>query len=704
MAARALIFSALAALACGTEMQVSANPIRKVVTMLQNMQKQIAKEAESEKELFDKYMCYCKNAGGTLADSIEAAKTKIPQLEAALKGSAGKKAQLEADLKEHKADREAAKKTIKEATAIREREKAAFEKETADDKANVAAIAKALAAIKAGMSGSFVQTEAGIALKRLLQTTQSFAEADRQDVLSFLSGDAQYAPQSGQIVGILATMGDEISADLKKATDAEDAAVKTYDELMAAKTKEIAALSKSIETKLERVAAIGVENAEMANDLEDTKESLAEDEKFLANLDETCKTKKKEWDAIQANRAEELVALADTIKVLNDDDALELFKKTLPSASFMEVQKTSAEMRSRALDLISASRKGSRPGLDFISLALHSKKIGFEKIIQMIEELVTTLKQEQKDDDAKKSYCNEEFDKSDDKKKELERSVSDLETAIADSNEAIAALKAEIKALEAGIKALDKSVAEATEQRKEENAAFKELMANDSAAKEVLAFARNRLNKFYNPKLYKAPPKRELSEEDRITVNMGGTLAATAAPGGIAGTGIEAMVQVKEAPPPPPESFKAYTSKSEESNGVISMINLLVKDLDKEMTTAQAEEKDAQNAYETAMKDAADKRVQDSKSLSDKEGAKADMESALQQQTDEKKATEKELAATLQYIHNLHGECDWLLQYFDARTEARAGEVNSLENAKAVLSGADYSLAETSRRTYLRMR
>jgi len=420
-------------------------------------------------------------------------------------------------------------------------------------------------------------------------------------------------------------------------------------------------------------------------------------------LDENCATKKKEWDAIQANRAEELVALADTIKVLNDDDALDLFKKTLPSASFMQVQRTSSEMRARALAFISVSHKGSRPGLDFISLALHSKKIGFDKIIQMIDELVATLKQEQKDDDAKKQYCSDEFDQSDDKKKELERTVSDLETAIADSNEAISAVKDAIAALEAGIKALDKSVAEATEQRKEENAAFKELMANDSAAKEVLAFARNRLNKFYNPKLYKAPAKRELSEEDRITVNNGGTLAATAAPGGIAGTGIEAM-QVKEAPPPPPEAPKAFTKKSEESNGVIAMIDLLVKDLDKEMTTSQAEEKDAQSAYEKAMTDAADKRAQDSKSLSDKEGAKADMESELQQQTDEKKATEKELGATLQYIHNLHGECDWLLKYFDARTEARAGEVNSLENAKAVLSGADYSLAETSRRTHLRKR
>merc|ERR1719478_1951688 len=157
----------------------------------------------------------------------------------------------------------------------------------------------------------------------------------------------------------------------------------------------------------------------------------------------------------------------------------------------------------------------------------------------------------------------------------------------------------DIKALGEGIKALDKSVAEATEQRKEENKDFTELMASDAAAKELLGFAKNRLNKFYNPKLYKAPPKRELTEEERITVNNGGTLAPTAAPGGIAGTGVTVFATVsthdanKAAPPPPPETAAAFSKKSEESNGVIAMIDLMVKDLTKEMTEAKTEEQNA---------------------------------------------------------------------------------------------------------------
>merc|ERR1740121_1918782 len=211
-----------------------------------------------------------------------------------------------------------------------------------------------------------------------------------------------------------------------------------------------------------------------------------------------------------------------------------------------------------------------------------------------------------------------------------------------------------MEALEAGIKALDKSVAEATEQRKAENAEYKDLMANNGAAKELIIFAKNRLQKFYNPKLYKAPPKQKLSEEDQIFVNNGGT-----------------------PPPPPPETMEAYTKKSGESNGVMSMMDLLVKDLDKEMTEAETGEKVAQEDYEKAMKDSAEKRAQDSKSLNDKEAATADMKGALEESVAEKKSTTKELMATTRYIQELHAECDWLLEYFDVRKQARADEIDS---------------------------
>jgi len=316
--------------------------------------------------------------------------------------------------------------------------------------------------------------------------------------------------------------------------------------------------------------------------------------------------------------------------------------------------------------------------------------------------MVALLGKEQTDDEDKKQYCADQFDASDDQKKALERSVAGSDSSIASAQEAIATLTKEIAALEAGIVALDKAVAEATAQRKDENAEYKALVASDTAAQEVLAFAKNRLNKFYNPKLYKPPPKVELSSEDRIYSSMGGEVT-TAAPGGIAGTGIAVLAQVSThsqetgAPAPPPATWGAYATKSSETNGVIAMIDLLVKDLQKELTEAETQEKDSQADYEEMMKDSAAKRTTDSDTLTQKGSAKADAEEALQGHSQARADGAKELMATEKYISSLHAECDWLLQYFDARKAARAGEVDSLTKAKAVLSGADYSLLQTTR-------
>jgi len=322
----------------------------------------------------------------------------------------------------------------------------------------------------------------------------------------------------------------------------------------------------------------------------------------------------------------------------------------------------------------------------------------------MIDGMVATMKQEQLDDDHEKEYCLKQFDFAEDKKKGLETDVADLATAIADAEEGIAKLAEEIEALDDGIKALDKSVEDATEQRMEEHEEYTELMASDGTAKDLLNFAKNRLNKFYNPKQYKAPPKRELSEDERITLNMGGTLAPTEAPGGIAGTGIGFVQEHgKDAPEAPPKTWEGggYKKKGEESSGVIAMIDLLVKDLDKEMQEAELEEKDAQGDYETMMTDSASKRVQDSKSLTAKTKAKADLASEVELSNESTYSTNKELMATEEYIGSLHAQCDWLIKYYDMRKEARATETDSLNKAKAVLSGADFSMLQTNSGRFL---
>merc|ERR1719267_507606 len=154
-----------AVLSASAETQ-SANPIRKVVTMLQNMEKKIQAEGEKEAALFEKYMCYCKNAGGDLGKSIADAETKIPQLGSDIEAAEATNAQLKEDLKQHQVDRSAAKEAVAEATTLRQKEAAAYAKESNEMKANIAAVAKATTAIEKGMGGAFVQTGSGRVLQR----------------------------------------------------------------------------------------------------------------------------------------------------------------------------------------------------------------------------------------------------------------------------------------------------------------------------------------------------------------------------------------------------------------------------------------------------------------------------------------------------------------------------------------------------------
>jgi len=250
----------------------------------------------------------------------------------------------------------------------------------------------------------------------------------------------------------------------------------------------------------------------------------------------------------------------------------------------------------------------------------------------------------------------------------LKTGIVDMILQWAKAKEAIETLTDEIKALEKGIKDLDESVVDATEQRKEENQEYKDLMAADTKAKEILKFAKKRLNKFYNP-----------------------TLALAQSPPTVGTSFAEVGVHddAKAPPGPPPDTWNAYAKKSDESTNVVAMIDVLIADLDKEMTEAKAEEKNGQEDYETMMTESAAKRTEDSKALGNKMSAKADAEKMLSEQSDLKKDATKELWATMKYIDSLHQECDWLIKFFDVRKTARTGEIDALVKAKEVLSGAE---------------
>jgi len=642
------------------------NPIRRVVTMLQNMQKKVEEEGKRDEELFEKFMCYCKDGIPKLEKSVADATEKIPQLKSSIEETKALILQLKSELKQHKKDRAEAEEAVAKATSLREKETAAFAKESGEQKTNLDAVTKAIAALEKGM-GNFLQTSSAATLRKL--TVEIDINSSDRDVLaSFLSqkqGEG-YEPQSGQIVGILKAMKDTMEKEYADVLADEESAKSAFAAMMEAKEKEIKANSAAIQDKLEREGEASVRIQQLMEELSDTKASLKEDTKFLADLKKNCGTREAEYEVVKKTRQEELLALADTIKILNDDDALELFKKTLPSPSLLQMKVASKQMRMQAARIIRNARDVHHlrdADLDFISLALHGQKVSFDKILSMMDELLALLKKEQTEDDDKKSYCLEQLDQTEDKLKILEQQSADLEKQIKAKHNLIENTADNVGALEKGIQELDKQVADATENRKEEHEEYMESLTANKGAKDLLGLAKNRLYKFYEPKLYKEPAE---TESDPASL-------------------------MQDAPAPPPEAVGPY-KKRKESSGVIEMIDMLATDLDKEIQAMEVEENESQKEYETYIEDSAAKRTADSKEIAQMEEAKAEAEVTVTKNEAELKSKMQEAYATTKVLGDLHSECDWILKNYDVRKEARAGEIDAMSKAKQVLNGADYSL------------
>lgn len=650
------------------ESKAFANPIRKVVTILQNMMKKVAEETDMAKELFDDFMCACKTDSEKLKKEIEAAEGHIPELDAAVDAGQARKTQLTSEIANAKKDREEAKTSMAEATDIREEQAKKAAKETADMKTDIAAMGKAIVALEKGVSTSFLQSSDG-ALVRKLVVSQSRSDTDRDVLISFLSQsqdeDAdQSEPSTNEVVGILKQMKETMEKDLATTIDEEAKAVESYEALIASKEKEVSELQEKIESMSSRLAEVGVENVNEKEDLEDTEESLEEDKKMLAELEKKCKKRAEEYDEQRKVLSEESVALAETIKILNNDDALELFKKTIKPPSFLQITMQTKDVLQQAHSILVA-RKHKRKNfrLDLIALLMHGKTADFGKVLTMIDDLVKLLKEEQINDDKKVAGCKKSLEETSDKAAELERKASNLQKAIDDMTEKKSGLMDEIADLKEAITELDKSVETATEQRKKEHEAYKELMSNNKAAVEIVGLAKNRMNKFYNPQIYKKEP----------------VVDDTYSP---------YFMQVSE--------HRTLEGKQNDA-GVIQMMNTLLLDMEKEMAEAKTSEKDAQEDYDTFMSDSKEKRKTDSKTLEAQESAKADLDARLVLHSDQLKANKERQMNNAMYTSEVHKDCDWIMQNLEVRKEARAGEIDSLVKAKAVLSGADYSFIQTGR-------
>merc|ERR550537_1586354 len=255
--------------------------------------------------------------------------------------------------------------------------------------------------------------------------------------------------------------------------------------------------------------------------------------------------------------------------------------------------------------------------------------------------MIVLLGNQQKDDEKQKVYCEGEFDKAADEEAAAKTKLSQTDAKLSELTDLIGTLMEEISGLEASISALDKSVADATEQRKEEHAAYVEQMQMNEAAMGLVEKAKNRMQKFYNPTLYKAPPKTEMSMEEKIMAN--------------------GFVQVRMhsdvAPPPAPEMPSGPVQKNAKSAGVIGMMDTIISDLGSDMKDMEYEEKTAQKDYAELMADSQEARAGDTKALTGKTSTKAETESELMAAKETRSATATDLKQITTVIADLHAAC-----------------------------------------------
>jgi len=677
------------------------NPIRKIVRLMQDMSAEIEAEKKKEAELFEKFMCICNEYPSELQTSIDADAKEIESLSSKIEEETALKAKLAEELKQHAVDKDTAEKDLAKATTLREKESADFEASAADLKGSIAQLDGAIPALEAGAGASALLQNAGSShLKNIVASSMVITDFDKKQVLAFLSeGDSSssgsYAPSSGEVLGILKQMKDDMAKSLEEAVNGDEVAAAGFADLKAAKDQEIELASEATESKEKKTGELAVSIAQSNDALEDTKDEKADAEKMLATLVGTCDSKKLEFQTRLKQRTDEIAAISEAVGILNDDDALDVFKKAVPAglvetssqSGFLQTKSGALKLK-QAVDIIKHASQAHHDIhlqvlLEKMATKLRSVRANnaqgpdFGAVKTMIDEMVAVLTKEGEEDAKKKEWCIGELAKADKELAAKTEKAGSIDASISELEDEIAGIGEDIKALETATAELDKSVASATETRKKEHEEYSETLQLSEAAVGLIGKAKNRLLKFYNPAVYKAPPKVEKTMEEKIVASYGFIQRHSA---------LHRKSTGKQLPEIP--ELPAYEKKN--SGGVIALMDTIVSDLEKDKATAVSDEKNAQKEYLTLMAESQATRATNVKGMTSKKAASAELEAKLVTAKESKAVTAEEVMNAHTFLGDLHTSCDFVIENFDMRKTARDTELESLKSAKAVLSGASF--------------
>jgi len=673
--------------ASGLDLQVSAvssltfdvaaaknRPVSKVITLLKDMLKQLEKEAEEDEEIYDQLACWCETNDKEKTKSIADAEAKIEDLTTKIEELTASSARLNTEIKNLEKEVAENQEALDQATAIREKELAEFNAEEKDLLQSISALKAAITVLSKHHGGALLQIPKGH-LETIAQTVQYqmqkhssllqgvLTHTERRAVAAFVQSpqdyfDASptfkqsYAPQSGEIFGILKQMKETFETNLGDSQKEELANQKAYEDLKAAKEDEIAAGQAQIDAKTQELASTDEKLAEAKESLEDTKASLSADEEFLMMLKEKCASTDAEWEERQKTRQLEMEACSKALAILSSDDAHDLFTKTFNPAFVQTESRANSERRSKAAAVLaSVAKKLNSPRLS--AIATKVRLDAFTRVKKAIDDMVAQLLKEKADEIKHKDFCVDEFNTNQLQTEKKDREKEDLLALIEDLELTIKTLTSEIDTLKSEIAEMQVQMKRAGEDREKENKEFQQTVADQRASQKLLTAALNVLKGFYE--------KKEKA----------------------------ALLQQEPAGPPPPPGFKEY-KKNAAAGGVMGMIQQIINDAKAMEAEAIRAEEDAQKAYEDFVKETNASIEAKTKEIINKSEEKAKAETDLNQANEDKEAVLLELEQLSNYNAELHQSCDFVMKNFEIRQTARDEEIEALKQAKAILSGADF--------------
>merc|ERR1740138_739850 len=554
--------------------------------------------------------CWCNTGFKEKEAAIEAGKAKIAELEASMGAGAAKISELKAKRKETLDEVNADHKALMDATGMRMKENKEFQASETDYLEAIDAAKNAIIVLgKHNPSLAQLKVAARTLLdarvSQIVDNTRAISKANvgvlrsflhnAESSSSFLSipGMQSYAPQSGQIFGILNQMKEDFEVNLSEAQKSEAKAKAEYESLKAAKEDEIATGKKLVVSIDADIADTQEKYAQESKQLEDTQEQLVMDEEFLKNLKEKCATMDADFDKRTKDRLTEIDAVSDTIKILNSDESFEAFDK-MQAPVFLQTDSTSSQKERRQQAVSALQRAARLSGSPQIALLAASAQLdAFTEVKALIEKMVAELTKQQKDEVDHRDWCIDELNSDKRSTDAAYDKKASLEAQMADLKKTIEKLTADIDASEKAVAEMKNQMKRASETREADNADFQTTVSDHRVMSMILTKALDRMKQVYALLQQRQPGAPHIQTSGTHTDPGNG-----------------------------PAKFKKY-EKNAGGGRVVAMLEEVLADTRKTEDQAMASELDAQSAYENFMKDSNKMILKTSQAISDMTGARA---------------------------------------------------------------------------------